>query len=154
MIDKPEVLWRMRHAITDSVRQEGKVIAFDIAVPRSKLALFRDEAIALLEQSYAGVKVYDFGHWGDGGLHFNLVLPQQLADDYPPQRIHALRQEIYDLAVHKYYGSFSAEHGVGPFNQQFYERYTAPESQALAARMQTVFDPAGLLGLTRFGTAP
>ena len=153
VIDKPEVLWRIRHAITDSVRREGKVIAFDIAVPRSKLATFRDEAIALLERHYPGVKVFDFGHWGDGGLHFNLVVPQQLVDDFPPQRIHTLRQEIYDLAVHKYHGSFSAEHGVGPFNQQFYERYTAPESQALATRMQTVFDPAQLLGLTRFGSA-
>jgi FAD/FMN-containing dehydrogenase len=81
------------------------------------------------------------------------VLPQQLVADFPPQRIHALRQEIYDLAVHKYHGSFSAEHGVGPFNQQFYERYTDPASQALAARMQGVFDPAQLLGLTRFGSA-
>jgi FAD/FMN-containing dehydrogenase len=144
----------MRHAITDSVRQEGKVIAFDIAVPRSKLGAFRDEAIALLEHRYPGVRVFDFGHWGDGGLHFNLVLPQRLADDFPPHRVHALRQEIYDLAVHKYRGSFSAEHGVGPFNQQFYERYTVAESQALAARMQTVFDPARLLGVTRFGPAP
>jgi FAD/FMN-containing dehydrogenase len=153
VVDKPEVLWRIRHAITDSVRQEGKVVAFDIAVPRSTLALFRNEAVALLELSYPGIKVFDFGHWGDGGLHFNLVIPNTLGADFPPPRIHALRQEIYDLAVRKYHGSFSAEHGVGPFNQQFYDRYTAPPQQALADRMQTVFDPALLLGVTRFGSA-
>lgn len=153
VVDKPEVLWRIRHAISDSVRQEGKVVAFDIAVPRSTLAAFRNEAVALLERVYPGIKVFDFGHWGDGGLHFNLVIPNALINHFPTQRTHALRQEIYDLAVRKYRGSFSAEHGVGPFNQQFYARYTAPEQLALAARIQTVFDPAQLLGVTHFGSA-
>jgi FAD/FMN-containing dehydrogenase len=150
VIDKPEVLWRIRHAISDSVRQEGKVVAFDISVPRSRLGAFRQEAVALLENSYAGIKVFDFGHWGDGGLHFNLVIPEQLIADFPPLRVNALRQEIYDLAVLKYKGSFSAEHGIGPFNQQFYARYASPEQLALAARMQNVFDPQHLLGVTRF----
>ena len=150
VIDKPEVLWRIRHAISDSVRQEGKVVAFDISVPRSRLGQFRQDAVAILERNYAGIKVFDFGHWGDGGLHFNLAIPEQLIADFPPLRINALRQEIYDLAVLEYKGSFSAEHGVGPFNQQFYERYTTPEQLALAARMQNVFDPERLLGVTSF----
>src|SRR5450830_1775207 len=32
VVDKPETLWRLRHAISDSVKQEGKVVAFDISV--------------------------------------------------------------------------------------------------------------------------
>ncbi|MFC5474677.1 FAD-binding oxidoreductase [Paraherbaspirillum soli] len=153
VIDKPEVLWRLRHAISESVRHEGKVIAFDIAVPRSRLAAFREEAVALVGRGYPGVGVFDFGHWGDGGLHFNLVVPQALMEVCSEERIAVLRQEIYDLAVRKYRGSFSAEHGVGPFNQSFYDRYTAPEQQALAAGMQAAFDPERLLGATRFMSA-
>lgn len=69
---------------------------------------------------------------------------------FPPERIEALRTALYDLVAKSYQGSFSAEHGIGPFNQHYYQRYTQPEQRALAGRVQDVFDPHCLLGNTRF----
>nr|WP_221197032.1 MULTISPECIES: FAD-binding oxidoreductase [unclassified Herbaspirillum] len=150
VVDKPESLWRIRHAISDSIKQEGKIVAFDIAVARSHLPAFRTAAIELVERDFAGAVVCDFGHWGDGGLHFNLVIPPTHAQQFLPARIDALRTAIYDLVVRDYRGSFSAEHGIGPFNQHYYDRYLSTQKQALAARLQPAFDPYYLLGNTRF----
>src|SRR5450830_160009 len=151
VVDKPETLWRLRHAISDSVKQEGKVVAFDISVPRSRMPAFRAEALALIARDFAGATVYDFGHWGDGGMHFNIAIAPMQQEHFPPPRIDALRTAIYDLVVHNYRGSFSAEHGIGPFNQQYYDRYLGQAQQLLAARLQPAFDPHYLLGNTRFG---
>ena len=150
VLDKPESLWRIRHAISDSIKQEGKIVAFDIAVARSHLPAFRTAAMGLVERDFSGAVVCDFGHWGDGGLHFNLVIPPTHAQLFPPARIDALRTAVYDLVVRDYRGSFSAEHGIGPFNQHYYDRYIPPQQQALAARLQPAFDPHYLLGNTRF----
>lgn len=151
VVDKPETLWRLRHAISDSVKQEGKVVAFDISVPRSRMPAFREEALALIARDFAGATVYDFGHWGDGGMHFNIAIAPSQQEQFPPLRIETLRTAIYDLVVHHYRGSFSAEHGIGPFNQQYYDRYLGQAQQLLAARLQPAFDPHYLLGNTRFG---
>lgn len=150
VVDKPDSLWRLRHAISDSVKQEGKIVAFDISVSRSRLPAFRVEALALVERDFAGADVYDFGHWGDGGVHFNLAIAPAAQPQFPAERIEALRTALYDLVVQRYQGSFSAEHGIGPFNQHYYQRYTQPAQRALAARVQPVFDPDCLLGNTRF----
>ena len=150
VVDKPDTLWRLRHAISDSVKQEGKIVAFDISVSRSRLPAFRAEALALVARDFAGADVYDFGHWGDGGVHFNLAIAPAAQPHFPAERIEALRTALYDLVVQRYQGSFSAEHGIGPFNQHYYQRYTQPAQRALAARVQPVFDPDCLLGNTRF----
>ena len=150
VVDKPESLWRLRHAISDSIKQEGKIVAFDIAVPRAHLPAFRAAALALVERDFGGAVACDFGHWGDGGLHFNLVIPPTHQQHFPPVRIEALRTAIYDLVVRDYRGSFSAEHGIGPFNQHYYDRYLSAPQQALAMRLQPAFDPHHLLGNTRF----
>jgi FAD/FMN-containing dehydrogenase len=150
VVDKPETLWRLRHAISDSVKQEGKIVAFDISVSRSRMPAFRAEALALVARDFADAEVFDFGHWGDGGVHFNLAIAPAHQPQFPPERIEALRTALYDLVAKSYQGSFSAEHGIGPFNQHYYQRYTQPAQRALAGRVQAVFDPHCLLGNTRF----
>ena len=151
VVDKPESLWRLRHAISDSIKQEGKIVAFDIAVPRAHLPAFHVAALALVERDFGPAVACDFGHWGDGGVHFNLVIPPTQQQHFPPARIDALRTALYDLVVRDYRGSFSAEHGIGPFNQHYYDRYLSTSQQALATRVQAAFDPYHLLGNTRFG---
>ncbi len=151
VIGRGQDLWRIRHAISEAVRQEGKVIAFDISMPRSALAPFRAEALDLVRSSYSWLKVMDFGHWADGGVHFNMVWPADAGHEYDDAVVSRVRDAIYDLVVHKYHGSFSAEHGVGPYNQPYYHRYTETASQQLAGELQRLMDPLGLLGVTWFG---
>ena len=79
----------------------------------------------------------DFGHWADGGCHFNMVCGRkQKVPAYDPQVVQTIRTEIYDLVVHQYHGSFSAEHGVGPYNLDFYQRYTSAAARRLAGDLR------------------
>lgn len=142
VVDKPELIWRMRHAISESVQALGRLVAFDIAVSRSRFAEFRQHALEVIHKFIPGAQVCDFGHLGDGGLHLNTVVPEETEQD----TIGALRDAIYELLVNQFEGSFSAEHGIGPYNQRYYERFTEPAMKSLADVLRGHFDPCGLSG--------
>jgi FAD/FMN-containing dehydrogenase len=145
-----EDFWALRHSISDGVRAAGKIVAFDIAVPRSQLPALRSDLVGLVREQYPQLRVCDFGHCGDGGDHFNLVWPHE-AGPYDAAVVENVRQVIYDRVVRKFGGSFSAEHGVGPHNIAYYRRYTSAADRAVAARLKGVFDPKGLMGTVNFG---
>ncbi len=138
--------WEIRHQISESLRHEGHVLALDLSVPRSRLAEFTRTATERLAESHPFVTVCDFGHWGDGGTHFNLVWDPETA----PREVSALTRELqdalYELCVAEFGGSFSAEHGVGPHNRRYHERFIAPELHRLHAALKREVDPEGRLG--------
>ena len=57
-----------------------------------------------------------------------------------------------DELVAEYRGSFSAEHGIGPYNRAIYERFTAPEELRLAGALQRLVNPDARLGVVNFGS--
>lgn len=145
VLGKPERLWRLRHGISEAVQSLGRLVAFDVAVSRSNFGAFRAKAIALAEKVVSGAVVYDFGHLGDGGIHLNVVVPA----DTPAAEIGLLRDAIYALTVEEFDGSFSAEHGIGPYNQRWYSRYTEPAKLDLAAALHEHFDASSPMGNVR-----
>jgi len=146
---RAEDLWAIRHHVSESLRQEGKVLAFDISVPRSRMAAFTQAARNLLAEAYPFVRCCDFGHWGDGGTHLNLVWTETGAQRVAADLVPELQARIYDLAVKGFEGSYSAEHGVGPHNQRFYEAYTPDVIRTLSGALKAHLDRDGLLGTTR-----
>ena len=86
----------------------------------------------------------DFGHWGDGGVHCNVVWPP----DAPPsaQELDEVRALVFDLVVDRFDGSYSAEHGIGPHNASQWERRTDPARRRMLAALRQVVDPLGVLG--------
>ena len=147
---KPADLWDVRHHVSESLRHEGEVVAFDISVPRAKVAEFvlaAREAIA----GYPFIRPCDYGHWGDGGVHLNLIWKKEDAPKPTAELKAELQPLIYDLAVTRFHGSFSAEHGVGPHNQAFYDRYTPELVRDMCRDLKRRLDPRGLLGTTRLG---
>ena len=146
---KPEDIWAIRHHISESLRNEGKVLAFDISVPRSRMAAFTDAAVALLAKDYPFVRACDFDHWGDGGTHLNLVWKEVESPRPTAEVVEELQAKIYDLAVRGFEGSYSAEHGVGPHNQRFYDAYTSEHVKGVNHALKQRLDPAGLMGTTR-----
>jgi FAD/FMN-containing dehydrogenase len=148
---KPAELWEIRHHVSESLRHEGEVLGLDISVPRSSMPSLVEAARDLLAPDYPFVRVCDFGHWGDGGVHLNLVWKKEEAPRPPPELKAELQPLIYDLAVTRFRGSFSAEHGIGPHNQAFYDRYTPALVKEICAVLKARLDPKGLLGTTRLG---
>jgi FAD/FMN-containing dehydrogenase len=151
LLGRAEESWQLRHAISDCLRDAGTVIAFDISVRRSAILALRDFMIQELQQRWPHLLVCDFGHLGDGGLHLNLVWPHDCGVPPDAATIQQVREFVYDALVRRFQGSFSAEHGVGPYNVAMYERYTASNRLAIAGDLQRLFNPDARLGTVRFG---
>ncbi len=126
-------LWAIRHALSEGVKNLGQLIAFDVSFRRGDVMRFTAYMQEELPKQFAGLTICDFGHIGDGGLHFNLVVPTGDPVLTSREFENTLRDWVYDVAVNKFNGSYSAEHGVGPKNQKYYDRYT-PEAVKLLAR--------------------
>jgi len=149
VIGADEQIWGLRHSISEGLREQGRVIGFDISLPRRHFMGFRAEASAWLLEHFPQARVADFGHLGDGGLHFNLVWPSAEAA-LSADQMARLRAGVYAF-VAELGGSFSAEHGVGPQVQQSYWQHTDATALRLSGAIESLFDPQLALGLTRFG---
>ncbi|AUX78245.1 MULTISPECIES: FAD-binding oxidoreductase [Sinorhizobium] len=149
-IGRPHETWALRHALSEGVKHLGKLIAFDLSFRRGDIMAFCDHMKAEMPEKFPGVTVCDFGHIGDGGVHFNLVAAKDsplLTDATFEQR---LREWVFTVAVEQYRGSFSAEHAIGRRNQAVYDLYTPEKLKEMAAGLKTITSP-GKLGSVRFG---
>jgi len=151
LLGRSEDLWAIRHSISDGVKSLGRIIAFDVSVPRTRLPALRAELLRAVGAAWPFLRVCDFGHGGDGGDHFNIVWPPDAGPVYDASTVEALRDLVYDTVVKQFGGSFSAEHGVGPYNVAYYKRYTDPAERAFAGRLKHLCDPKGILGNIDFG---
>jgi FAD/FMN-containing dehydrogenase len=149
-IGPPHETWALRHALSEGVKHLGKLIAFDLSFRRGDIMAYCDHMKAEMPEKFPGVTVCDFGHIGDGGVHFNLVVAKDsplLTDPAFEQR---LREWVFTVAVEQYQGSFSAEHAIGRRNQAIYDLYTPEKLKAMAAGLKAITSP-GKLGSARFG---
>lgn len=146
-------LWRLRHSLSDGARALGRVIGLDIAVRRTDVMRVRREAASLAARHYPMLKLLDFGHVGDGGLHLNLVWPHAETGEKADDLVRRVRDDLHDLVVNRFDGSFSAEHGIGPHNLDSYRRFTPPSALSIAGQLQALLDPQGLGGSVRWGCA-
>jgi FAD/FMN-containing dehydrogenase len=146
VMDHPASLWKIRHSISEALREEGKVIGLDISVRRGDLARFHTDARSLVERKYPWLLICDFGHCGDGGDHFNLVWPKSCGRPYDPAAASEARRHIYELLVGGYGGSFSAEHGIGPANQIYRGMFLSAAQLDIEARVGAALTGGRLLG--------
>ncbi|MFW5970254.1 MAG: FAD-binding oxidoreductase, partial [Halofilum sp. (in: g-proteobacteria)] len=119
----PEELWPLRHALSEGVKHAGHLFAFDLAFTRPDVMRFRASMAQRLVADWPELEVCDFGHVGDGGIHFNLVCHDHArcqGEGYE----RALRDAVVQHAVEDFGGSFSGEHAIGRANQRYYDRYT------------------------------
>lgn len=149
VVDQGESLWAMRHAVPEGLRAIGTVIGCDIALRRGDVTTFRREMAAQVAREWPNLLLCDFGHVGDGGLHFNLVWPTENGP-VPTGLADTVRMQVFAAVVERYGGSFSAEHGLGPRNMAAYHRFTQNEAQRLAGSIQSLFAPVAI-GRIRLG---
>lgn len=137
-----ESLWRMRHSISEAQKFEGPSIKHDIAVPIASMQLFLKRCEERLLALEPDARPVIFGHVGDGNLHYNLTVSEEVAAD--ESRLTRITTTIYDL-VADLGGSFSAEHGVGARKREYLERYRGGVEINLMRRLKTTLDPLGIL---------
>jgi FAD/FMN-containing dehydrogenase len=138
-------LWHIRESITLAQAEEGLNIKHDISLPVSAIPAFVASTDALLKRDIEGVRIVNFGHLGDGNLHYNVQSPKgsdnKLFLQNQEDRVNTL---VYE-AVKALGGSISAEHGVGSLKVDSLPDYKDPVALALMRQVKQALDPQGLL---------
>jgi len=144
-IAQARALWHIRESIPLAQAEEGLNIKHDISIPVSRIPAFVAETDALLQREIPGVRLVDFGHLGDGNLHYNVQAPEggdnkAFLRDWEDKVNHL----VFDQ-VNKFQGSISAEHGVGELKAHKLPHYKDPTALAMMRAIKQALDPHNLL---------
>jgi FAD/FMN-containing dehydrogenase len=149
-------LWHLRETITLSAAEDGPHIKHDIALPISSLVAFIDAMDAEMLQAYPGIRLINFGHFGDGNLHYNIAPSPSLASGLDAAARRAtyarflqtheddIRRRVHDRVV-AMNGSISAEHGLGQLRRDEARHYKSSVELELMKSVKRALDPNGIL---------
>ncbi len=144
-VEQANAMWHVRETIPLAQVAEGSNIKHDIALPVSAIAEFVAVTDADLERRFPGVRVIDFGHLGDGNLHYNVQAPPDAdATAFAERHEAAITRLVYD-AVSARGGSISAEHGIGALKRDELALRKSPVALDMMRAIKAALDPAGVL---------
>ncbi len=153
-ISQARGLWHIRESIPLAQAEEGLNIKHDISIPVSRIPAFCAETDALLQREMPGVRLVNFGHLGDGNLHYNVQAPAGGdAKKFLNEQETRVNTLVFD-AVARYDGSISAEHGVGSLKVSHLPHYKDPVALGLMRAIKQALDPQHLLNPGRVLTSP
>ncbi len=138
-------LWQLRESIPLAQSEEGVNVKHDIALPVSAIPAFCAQTDAALQAAYPGARLVNFGHLGDGNLHYNLQCPVgEQAAQFLARHEHDINRIVFD-AVQAAAGSFSAEHGIGVLKRDELAQRKSPVALQMMHAIKQALDPQGVL---------
>jgi FAD/FMN-containing dehydrogenase len=144
-LSQANAFWHMREHITLAQAEEGANLKHDITIPLSSLESFIQETDALMRTNYPGVRIINFGHLGDGNLHYNIAPPL----DVDPKAFNEVNEKpIHELVytqVERCNGSISAEHGVGQLKLDGLRAHKGEVAHELMKTLKRALDPQNIL---------
>jgi FAD/FMN-containing dehydrogenase len=138
-------LWHIRESIPLAQAEEGLNIKHDISIPVSSIPAFCAQTDALLQQAIPGVRLVNFGHLGDGNLHYNVQAPEGTDPSVFLREQESRINTLVFQQVAKFDGSISAEHGVGSLKAAKLPQYKDPVALALMRSIKQAIDPLNLM---------
>jgi len=138
-------LWHIRESIPLAQAEEGLNIKHDISVPVSRIPAFCEETDAALRATIRGVRLVNFGHVGDGNLHYNVQAPEGGDMAAFLREWEAKVNDIVFDSVRKFGGSISAEHGIGSLKVDKLPHYKDPAALAMMRAIKKALDPKNLM---------
>ena len=138
-------LWHIRESIPLAQAEEGLNIKHDISIPVSRIPAYVAETDALLAREIPGVRLVDFGHLGDGNLHYNVQAPEG-ADGkaFLREQEDRINTLVFD-SVARHGGSISAEHGIGSLKAAKLPHYKSAVAMRMMRAVKGALDPQGLM---------
>ncbi len=144
-IEQSRAMWHLRESIPLAQPEEGPNIKHDISIPVSRIPEFVAATDAALQVAHPGTRSVNFGHLGDGNLHYNLQAPVDVdGATFLREQEHAVNTLVYD-AVMAHGGSISAEHGVGSLKRDELAQRKSPVALQLMRAIKRALDPQGLM---------
>jgi FAD/FMN-containing dehydrogenase len=138
-------LWHIRESIPMAQAEEGLNIKHDISIPVSRIPAFCEATDALLREAIPGVRLVNFGHLGDGNLHYNVQAPE---GGDAPAFLRAHEADVNTLvfdSVRAFDGSISAEHGIGSLKVDKLPHYKSPVALSMMRAIKQALDPEGIM---------
>ena len=140
-IAQAHALWHLRESIPMAQAEEGLNIKHDISIAVSRIPEFVATTNALLEAAIPGVRLVNFGHLGDGNLHYNVQAPGGSdAAAFLRDQEENVNTIVYD-SVARFDGSISAEHGIGSLKLDKLEHHKSPVAMGMMRAIKTALDP-------------
>jgi FAD/FMN-containing dehydrogenase len=139
-----KAFWALRENVSEAQAAEGTNIKHDISLPIACIAQFVEETDQLLVEAFPGVRMVNFGHLGDGNLHYN-VSPALGQSD---QQLIALQKDINQVvyqSVERFSGSISAEHGIGQLKREALKTHRSKAELNAMRQIKAALDPLGLM---------
>ena len=144
-IDQSRAMWHLRESIPMAQQVQGANVKHDVALPVSRIAAFVAETDAALHAAFPGIQLVNFGHLGDGNLHYNVQAPDGVdAAAFLQDHEHAINTVVFD-SVGAHGGSFSAEHGIGALKRDELTARKSPVALAMMRAIKQALDPRNLL---------
>ncbi len=132
-------VWGIRENVEFIFSVHQPVFLFDVSLAISDMDVYIKKVKSALQNIWADVRFYAFGHMGDGNLHLFVSCGDNDLDTR-----HRVEELIYQ-PLEQIGGSITGEHGIGLEKRQWlYLSRTAEEIQ-LMKTLKGALDPKGIL---------
>jgi len=136
--------WAIREHITLAQAKEAENIKFDISFEISKIGHFIQSSSDLLKSRFPELRIINFGHFGDGNLHFNICAPINSSHGYLAKHENEINEIVYSQ-IEVFNGSISAEHGIGQLKRSYLENHRGRTAYQMMRSIKKALDPQNLL---------
>jgi len=135
--------WGVREHITLAQAKEIGNIKFDISFEISKIGDFITHTCQILHKAFPGIRIINFGHFGDGNLHFNICPPIGSDKSFLISNADEIHRIVYEQ-IEQFQGSISAEHGIGQLKRNDLENHRGPTAYKMMKQIKNALDPKNI----------
>jgi len=139
-----EALWRLREEISEAQRADGPHLKHDISLPIERIPEFIESAEDRLREVSPDCRLFIFGHFGDGNLHYNVSRPAGAEKSWAAEWEGRVADAVF-AEVARYGGSISAEHGIGQLKRHAFHHHKDPMQLRLMLQIKQIFDPNSIM---------
>ena len=139
-----QTLWRLREEISEAQRADGPHLKHDISLPIERIPQFIETAESRLRAVAPDCRLFIFGHFGDGNLHYNVSRPANADKGWAKEWETRVAETVF-AEVAEYNGSISAEHGIGQLKRHAFHHHKDPLQLRLMLQVKQIFDPNSIM---------
>ncbi len=139
-----QMLWRIRHSISEAINGEGLGARHDVSVATSDIPAFLDKADAAVERLAPGARIVAFGHIGDGNIHYDVIAPEGAGKHALDDKRTEIETAVYDI-IDGFHGSISAEHGIGRHRRATLAKRKGTVELDMMRAIKAALDPQGIM---------
>lgn len=139
-----QTLWRLREEISEAQRADGPHLKHDISLPIERIPAFIETAEQRLRAVSPDCRLFVFGHFGDGNLHYNVSRPAAADKRWAAEWESRIADAVFE-EVAEYGGSISAEHGIGQLKRHAFHHHKDAMQLRLMLQIKQIFDPNSIM---------